>query len=251
MSYAFKHLVAALLSPLTVSLLLTLVAVVLALCRRARLARALLIASAASAYLGSLPLTGDLLLAPLEARFPPLRSSQLPAQVGFIVALGSDYSPHDDVPITAELDATGLARIVEAVRLQRQLPGSRLIASGGAPQGLAAPAEGYARLARDLGVEPSSMLVLATGLDTHHEAMAVADVVGSAEVILVTSAYNMPRAMVEFQRAGIRVIAAPTGQQSGGLDPADWRSWLPNSSGLRKGECALHEYLGLMAQHVG
>lgn len=251
MSYAFKHLVTALLSPLTVSLLLTLIALVLALCRRARPARALLILSAATAYLGSMPLTGALLLAPLERRFPPLRLPDLPAQVGFIIALGSDYSPRDDLPITAALDEVGLTRIVEAVRLQRQLRRTRLIVSGGAPQGQSPPAEGYARLARELGVELSSIVMLATALDTHDEASAVSVVVGSADVILVTSAYHMPRAMLEFRRAGIRAIAAPTGQEIDGADPGNWRSWLPNSSGLSKSERALHEYLGLMAQHVG
>jgi uncharacterized SAM-binding protein YcdF (DUF218 family) len=250
MTYGVKHLIGALLSPLTLALVVAGLAV---LCRRrqwSRLARGLAIAAVAIAYLGSTSLIGDLLLLPLESRYAPLRQEPLPENVGFVIALGSGYDPRGDFPITAALDREGLTRIVEAVRLVRRLPASKLIASGGAPDGEPPPARGYARLARELGVEAASISVLDGGLDTAAEAGAIAGLIGGTPAILVTSAYHMPRAMREMRRAGVNVTAAPTGQLVHHLRPADWTAWLPNGSGLQKSERALHEYAGLMAQWV-
>jgi uncharacterized SAM-binding protein YcdF (DUF218 family) len=108
-------------------------------------------------------------------------------------------------------------------------------------------------LARDLGINPGSIVVLDTALDTRQEAQAIAALIGSAPFVLVTSAYHMPRAMLEMRRAGVAPVPAPTDQLVGGAEAASWRAWLPSSSGLRKTERALHEYLGLAAQtaHLG
>jgi uncharacterized SAM-binding protein YcdF (DUF218 family) len=173
--------------------------------------------------------------------------------VSYVVVLGSSYAPHDGVPLTAALDADGLARVVEAVRLARHLQEARLLVSGGAPPGQSAPALGYAELARQLGIGERSLLVLDTALDTATEARAIAALVGTAPFILVTSAYHMPRAVLELRRAGAEPIAAPTGQLVGGSNSSDLRAWLPNSSALRKVERALHEYIGLaaLAAHHG
>jgi uncharacterized SAM-binding protein YcdF (DUF218 family) len=253
MLYLIRHLVGALLSPLTAALLLAAIAWVLRLRRRPAGSRTLLIVAAALAYFGSTALVGDALLAPLEQRFPPLRASLLPATGGYVVALGSGYLPHDSVPITAALDREGLVRIVEAVRLVRHIEGARLIASGGAPAGQTPPALGYAELARELGIDQQSLVVLDSALDTAAEAKAVAALVGSAPVILVTSAYHMPRAVLEFRHAGLEPIPAPTGQLTRGPLLTDWHAWLPNAGGLGKTERALHEYVGLalLAVHPG
>jgi uncharacterized SAM-binding protein YcdF (DUF218 family) len=243
--YSLKHGLEALLSPLSLALLL---AVVGALCRftgRARAARALLSLAALLVYAGSMALVGDALLGPLERRYPPLHPDPPPPAVAYVVVLGGGYAPRDGVPVTAALNADSLARIVEGVRLALRLTDARLIVSGGAPAGQSASARGYAEIARALGIPQASLVVLDTALDTRAEARSVAAVVGAAPFILVTSAYHMPRAMLEMQHAGLAPIAAPTGQLVESLNATDPRAWLPTSAGLRKVERALHEYVGL------
>jgi uncharacterized SAM-binding protein YcdF (DUF218 family) len=235
---------------MALSLLLAAVAGACRLSRRRGLARALLIGAAAVIYLGSVSIVGDALLGPLEHRYAPLPADAPPPPASYVVALGGGYAPHDGIPVTAGLDGDGLVRIVEAVRLERRLKDARLIVSGGAPPGEYASALGYAQLARELGVEQDSLVVLDQPLDTAAEARAIAAVVGTARFILVTSAYHMPRAVLEMRRAGVQPIPAPTGQLVSGADALDWRAWLPNSGGLRKTERALHEYAGLAALAV-
>jgi uncharacterized SAM-binding protein YcdF (DUF218 family) len=165
--------------------------------------------------------------------------------------LGADYAPRAGISVTAALDPDGLARIVEGVRLARKYPGMRLLVSGGAPAGRAPPARGYAELARDLGIEDSSLVVSDKPLDTGEEAQAAARLLGDQPFLLVTSAYHMPRAMRQMRRAGARAFAAPTEQLVNPAPGIDWRRLLPSSAGLGKTERAFHEYLGLLAMAVG
>jgi uncharacterized SAM-binding protein YcdF (DUF218 family) len=201
-------------------------------------------------YLCSIPLVGDALLSPLEREYQPLRPDQPPPRAGYVVVLGSGYAPHDGIPITAALDWDGLTRVVEGVRLARLLGPVKLVLSGGAPAGYLPPAVGYAELARGLGIPDPSLVVLSQGLNTAAESQAVAQLLGRAPFVLVTSAYHMPRAMRLMQRAGTSPIAAPTGQRVGGLG-RPFYGLFPSAGGLESTERALHEYLGLAALAVG
>jgi uncharacterized SAM-binding protein YcdF (DUF218 family) len=237
--------------PLVIATLLALAAVACRLAARRRAAWALLSCAAILAYLSSIPLVGRALLRPLESRFPPLAQDQAPP-VGYVVVLGSSYRPHDGIPPGAALDEDGLARAVEGVCLMRELRGAQLVVSGGAsPPGYPPVAQGYARLARALGVAEQSIIMSDQPLDTRAEAAAVGRLLGSAPFLLVTSAYHMPRAMLLMRRAGAHPIAAPTGQRALGATPVSWRDFLPGARGLRETEHALHEYAGLAAIAAG
>jgi len=237
-------------APLPIACLLAFAALVLRLARRLRAARVVLLCAAGIVYLGSTPLTGEMLLAPLEDSFPPLVAPLPP--VAYVVVLGSGYAPRDGIPVTAALDEAGLVRVTEGVRLLRSLPGARLVASGGARQGHVAPAQGYAQLAGSLGVAPGSIIVSDQATDTAGEARAVKALLGPAPFLLVTSAYHMPRAVLLMRRAGANPIPAPTGQRVlSGTGGSRWRALLPGAGGLRDTELAIHEYLGIAAIRAG
>ena len=172
MSY-LKACVAALMEPLMLALLLAVAAGVVAWRRRKRAAVGLLAAALIVVYVGSAGVVGDSLLRPLEARYPPLQD-EAALQVRWFVVLGSSYTPHDGIPVTAALDRDALVRIVEGVRLARLNPAAKLLLSGGAADGKPGSAQGYAELARDLGIDPGSLLVSDQALDTNAEARDVA-----------------------------------------------------------------------------
>jgi uncharacterized SAM-binding protein YcdF (DUF218 family) len=246
-----KHCVALFTAPLMLALMSAMAAAAFRLRGHRRASAALVALAIAIAYAGSTAVIGDSLLGPLEREYPPLREDQTLPAVKWIVVLGSDYSPRAGISVTAALDSDALARIVEGVRLARKYPGMKLLVSGGAPAGRIPPARGYAELARDLGIEDSSLLVSDKPLDTGEEARAVAALLGNQPFLLVTSAYHMPRAMRQMRRAGARAFAAPAQQLVNPAPGIDWRVLLPNSAGLRKTERAIHEYLGFLAMAAG
>jgi uncharacterized SAM-binding protein YcdF (DUF218 family) len=241
-----KAAVGVLAMPLVLALLMTIAALGFRFAARTRTSRVLLICIGALVYLSAIPLVGEALLWPLEARYAPLAGS--PPDVSYVVVLGSGYAPHDGLPVTAALGPDGVVRGVEAVRLARSLPGSRLVVSGGAPNAGQRPAaHGYAQLARALGIPQEAIIVSDRPLDTDSEAREVQKLLHGAPFLLVTSAYHMPRAMLVMMRAGARPIAAPTGQRAFGSLRLSWRAFVPGPYGLLDTEHAVHEYLALAA----
>jgi len=249
--YFVKQLVGALANPLTITLLIAGAAAICRIRGKSRIASWLLCSAAAIGYLGAIVPVGDALLGPLERWHSPLREEQLLSGVGYVVVLGSSYSPCDERPLTSAFGEAGLVRIVEGVRLIKRLDSVHLVVSGGARPGRVASAAGYAELARELGVSDASLIVLDKSLDTGAEARAVVEAIGEEPFLLVTSAYHMPRAMKLMRRAGARPIPAPTGHHVIRYSDGYWHGFLPSSRGLHKTEHAMHEYLGLVALAVG
>jgi uncharacterized SAM-binding protein YcdF (DUF218 family) len=245
-----KLLATALTTPLLIALLVSLLAGGIRLLGRRRISSWLLVLSGMLVYLATIPLVGESLLGPLERRFTSAVSPSALRDVRWVVVLGSGYAPRDNIPVTGALSGDALPRIVEGIRLVREIPGTQLIASGGAPGGGAPAAEGYALLARELGIADTSVVTLSDPLDTADEARALAGRLRGTPFILVTSAYHMPRAMRLMERQGLQPIPAPTGQLAGDIC-CSLKTFIPSGNALRKTERALHEYLGLLAIAAG
>jgi uncharacterized SAM-binding protein YcdF (DUF218 family) len=241
--YGFKQLVDALASPLVIALLIASGALAVRSLGKRVFAVWMLLIAGAVAYLGSIELISMPLLASLERSYPPAREP--PSSIRYIVVLGSDYLPNDEVPITSTLDGEGVVRVVEGVRLLRRLEHARLVVTGGPIPGRGRPSQGAMVLARELGVPESAIISLDHGIDTQGEARDVHALLGATPFLLVTSAYHMPRAMRLMQRTGCRPIPVPAAHRA--LSPSHfrWRSLLPSGNGLRTSERVIHEYLGL------
>lgn len=235
-------------SPLVMVMMLCVVAALLRWRAWRRASNALFLAAGFTLYLLSLPPVSNLLMAPLENRFPPL--SGVSAEPRYLAVLGSSYAPRGEVPVTAALDPDGLARITEGVRLLRRWPATQLIVSGG-PAGPRAPARGYERFALEMGVEAARIHVLDSPANTAAESVEIADRVQSDSLVLVTSAFHMPRAMGEMRRRGLQPLAGPTAFQVDRSRPYGIRSLVPTANALRRSEFATREYLALLAFNWG
>jgi uncharacterized SAM-binding protein YcdF (DUF218 family) len=246
--FLLKKLLAPLLLPLPLTALLLAAGLLLLwFTRRQKAGKVMVTAASALLILLSYDVVSDRLLRPVERYYPPVAA---PAAVGppvaWVVVLGGGSYAEDAVPITSRLSGQSLYRLVEGIRLHRQLPGSRLILSGGSAFGSTPDAESMPELARQLGVEPQSMVLEAESRDTEDEVRLLKPVVGDARFYLVTSASHMPRAVALFTAAGMKPIPAPTNYRVLGnreLAPTDF---YPSSAGLMKAEIAIYEGLGLL-----
>jgi len=68
---------------------------------------------------------------------------------------------------------------------------------------------------------------------------------GIDNVVLVTQAYHMRRAVMLYQLAGFTVSPAPT-QLSPAFPWQMWKYWLPSARALRRSNLVFHETLGLV-----
>lgn len=96
---------------------------------------------------------------------------------------------------------------------------------------------------------PALRYLDAQSKDTAGNAQAMAAVLkkdGIKSIALVTHASHMPRAIKEFEAAGLKVLPAPT--QFISPDQAMGLDWFPSGKGARDNRRVMHEILGLFIQ---
>ena len=253
MLFALKKLIGAAIMPLSLVLLLQVLALLLWARKRNRAA---LGASALGVMLLALASNegiADRLILRLERQHAPAyldASGALPASLAScraIAVFGGGHTTDPRQSALGRLSPSSLSRLIEAVRLSRLLPHAQLLLCG--PVTDADPTSHAAMLARaaiELGVDSQRITLLPEGRDTHDEVHAILAVAGHEPVALVTSAWHMPRTMGLAQKAGLNARAAPphfaiapTGSTG--------RAWFKFSVfGLERSTKATREYVGLL-----
>jgi uncharacterized SAM-binding protein YcdF (DUF218 family) len=229
-------------------LLVALIVVCAILARRRGPAVWLLSVAGSLVLLLSMPVVASLLLRPLEYRYAALGSAAPRAEA--IVVLGGgvrDGSP--DEGGEPSLTATTLKRVVYGYRLQRRFA-VPLVVCGGTTwreKGAASEADVAKAALVNLGADEGGIIAEGRSTTTWENARNAAALLrarGVSRVLLVTSAWHMPRAMIAFRRAGIACVPAPTDYLSRGgrLTAVDF---VPGFGELRDSVTALQEYCGI------
>lgn len=156
----------------------------------------------------------DVLETALESQYPKqLRAQELDTNIVYdILVLGSGHTDDTALAPNDQLHSSALARLVEGVRIWHSVPKSRLITSGYSPYIHPSQAEILAATAKALGVDEKKIYRQDKPTITYEEAKEYVRIysVSKNPLILVTSAYQMPRAMKLFRSQGIDPIPAPT-----------------------------------------
>jgi uncharacterized SAM-binding protein YcdF (DUF218 family) len=200
------------------------------------------------------PLT-DLVVARLERPYPPV--TQIDPQLGVrsVVVLSGWGRDHPALPITSRLWPDTTARMVEAVRVYRQIPGATLIVSGGVLRTGDRPiAEMMADVAMALGVPRADVVTERSSETTYENLVEVKKIVGTEPFVLVSSASHLWRATAVARKLGMKPVPAPAATWAAYRYPAGmtWKSWgwqvvadlVPSPSRLTYLQLAWHEYLG-------
>jgi uncharacterized SAM-binding protein YcdF (DUF218 family) len=178
---------------------------------------------------------------PLEREYATYRPGGVP--VDYIAVLGSGYVSDMNLPVSSEVDPTGVVRLVEGIRIYRLNPGSQLIFTGydaGDPESYP---EKMKELALELGIPEGDVLAFTGPKDTEEEARLIVSRFADTKLVLVTSAAHMPRAMGLFRKAGLEPIPAPTNH----LGRPVLSKWVfPDADTLYRSKAWLHEQIGLI-----
>ncbi|MCX7738345.1 MAG: YdcF family protein [Hydrogenothermaceae bacterium] len=207
--------------------------------KKMRLASVISVASAVSIYLLSIEPIKDLLLSPLEEKYK--RPKQLTGDV-IVVLGGGSYN-------TGVLTDDSLKRLLTGFILQKQL-NIPIILSGGSAIINLPESEVMKSVLIELGVDRSQIFTDVSSRDTLGNAFFTKKICqskGFRRVILVTSAYHMPRSILTFKQAGIEVIPYSTDFK---MDKRyTFYSYLPKMNVLQDSTKVLREYIGLVSYY--
>jgi uncharacterized SAM-binding protein YcdF (DUF218 family) len=204
------------------------------------------------AVLGFSPL-GNLLLYPLEQRFPPWDATG-GAPDGIIV-LGGPVDPdlslaHHTPAVTNSPD-----RMITAVALARRYPNARLVYTGGSARLIsndAKEADYAADIFESLGIAKSRLIMERLSRNTAENAAFTKDLVKPRDGerwLLVTSAFHMPRSVGLFRKVGFAVEPYPVDWRVGGR--GDLLSFNNVAGdGLDRTNTAVREWMGLVAYRL-
>ncbi len=249
-----ETLLTALTMPLGVSLFAVLLGLAaLALCRR-RTAGGLLTFGLLWLWGWSTPLGSGLVRSTLEAPFPPPSIKALPAADAIVLLggglnlLSADRS-HPDLKDSAD-------RIWLAARLYQAGKAPLIIATGGyrwprhlqGKSNFRSEAEAMGVLLTAFGVPQAAILEERRSRTTRENAVLTTELAAARDirqVLLVTSAWHMPRALAAFRRAGLAVIPAGTDYGRPDSTPPVFLL-LPSANHLAQSSQMLREHLGLL-----
>ncbi|MDR2634068.1 MAG: YdcF family protein [Treponema sp.] len=195
----------------------------------------------------------DLLLRPLEDGYPPLsvetglRERVAAADALVILGGGTVQGSPEAGEQRDSLSASALKRLVYGFSLKDLVAGDYVLTGGKVfDHGQEAEAVVAAGVLRVLGLGPQRILTETGSRNTWQNARNVAERFRYQQVILVTSAYHMPRSVFCFEKNGIKVIPAPTDYYCNRNKPYDLFSFLPSMAAFFGTWMALHEYVGLV-----
>jgi uncharacterized SAM-binding protein YcdF (DUF218 family) len=237
--------------PLSVTVLLVIMAGLCVALRLWRYAAATLVAALLLLWTCSTPRFAAWALGTLERQYPARAISEIP-EADVAIVLGGAIEQPFPPRVVAELSSAS-NRILYAARLYRAGKVKRVLVSGGNlpwQKGIKPEAEFIRELLMEWGV-PSSAIEVGTGSrNTFENALEVKEIWSRSRfnsALLVTSAAHMPRAMAVFRGAGLPVIASTTDVRIVELSSAILLDWLPSAGGLATTTEAMKEWIGYWA----
>ena len=155
---------------------------------------------------------------------------------------------------TGQIAAGAANRHFMGLRLHRALHVPVIISGGLVHKENGIEAETGLRLLKACGVEEKDILPDAKSRNTAENARFTREICqakGFRKIILVTSAYHMPRSMLLFRREGIEAVPYPTDYMTNKTLVLDAFAFTPQAYHLNNTSIAMKEYLGILAVQLG
>ena len=183
-----------------------------------------------------------------EQQYLPVQVARLP-RVDAIVLLGGDVG----LPLIPRLDSEFHgSRALHTLRLYRAGKARMIVVSGGNvfPQNeLQAESFYTASLLEEWGVPPDAILIEGNSRNTYENAKETKKLMNSRQfdkILLVTSAFHMPRALATFKMAGIDAIPSPSSYSIVNYSRPQILDWIPSLENFGKMQAVIREKLGIL-----
>lgn len=198
-------------------------------------------------YIASTPIVGERLFRSLEQNQVRLQPRDVEAADATVVLSGMLKTVQGKNGNITEW-AGGVDRFFGGLELYESGKTPLLIFTGGLlpwQTGQEPEGEVLRRFAIRMGVSGDAVLVSGSALNTQQESLSVKKLLGEKvmNIILVTSAFHMPRAQMLFEQVGFNVTPYPVdfGVTVQDVRPMDF---LPDAGALATTDAAVREWLG-------
>lgn len=195
-----------------------------------------------------------LLLQGLERQYVPPVSVRSTGKVDAIVVLGGGaISNVTDISAREALSAISMNRLITGLRLQKRLDVPIIISGGQVFADSGTEASVAEKVLLELGVTAEQIFTDTEARNTTENAANVAALCRKQNwhsIVLVTSAFHMPRSMLNFADRGLEVVPFPCDYQLSGQMQLSIFSFVPQGFALELSAIALKEYLGILALKI-
>jgi uncharacterized SAM-binding protein YcdF (DUF218 family) len=242
----FARVFLSLLLPPASLLLIVFIGALLIRTRYKKTGKALVIAGIAMLYLLSTSPVSNLLIRPLENDYPPLKGSVTEAAAVVVLTSGIKDLSHFGLGVVS--GSGSLMRLVEGIKLYRENKGMQYIVVGGRGDP-ARPHVSFGQVlgteAVSLGVAEDDLLIEDESMNTYEGALNLSKIFknrSNRKIVLVTSAFHMPRSVQLYKETGFDVIPAPTDFKSEGV-VFGFNLLIPTAGDLSRSSVAMYEYI--------
>lgn len=220
--------------------------------RRRKIA-ALIFISLLMLWSAGCPFVSDWMMSSLEGPYLSAAARTYPRADAIVVLSGS--AARQQAQSRKVLPGRAFDRLYLGCQLYREKKAPVMVLSGGGSRegrksGALTESELMFLLARQLGLPERSLVTESHSRNTRENAWFTREILqgrkGKGTVLLVTSAYHMPRAKACFEKLGMIVTACPADFK---VDPYKLPTpldFLPDAEALDNTTMALREYIGLL-----
>lgn len=219
LSEFFRNTIAGLLSPTTLIATLLVIGIV-------RRCRKILISTTILFFL--------LATAPLKTALYSLMevpSGKIPDDYEYVVVLGGRIFPNSSHPVSSQITPSLLSRLSHGVKLTLMKEDSLLVLTGNG-SGDVPEAVLMKQFALDMGVPEKRIILEDKSMNTSEHPLYLMDILKDKKFLIVTSAYHMRRALLNFEHHGLSGVPAPTDYMNKDSDGAGLNSLIPRGENL-------------------
>jgi len=184
------------------------------------------------------------LMGKLEQQFPAAPLAEI-EEADAIVLLGGGLRGDSRSGVLPDLNQYA-DRLVHAVYLHNAGKADYILLTGGSAPGARSEAQLMADILMVMGVSPEALMLEEQSKNTRDNAVNSARILrerGMHRILLVTSAFHMPRAFALFDREQLEVVPAPT-DFSQVIIKSTLPGGIPGVKNLYRTTEALHEFVG-------
>lgn len=250
-----RSIVKGLSTPLPLFWVLIGVGVILLILRFNKLAIVISLFAFVFLFFASTPWLPEYFLGKLESKYPyllyPEKVIADTSSVTYIHILAAGNSNDSKLSYSAQMHFASKNRIIEGLRIYNRIKNAKFLLTGGG-EGTLSSADLHARALMEMGIPENDIVTISKGWNTYTEAKALSesDYVDK-QIIMVTDATHMLRAMAIFNRQHCYPIPAPTTfrlRKNNYNRPIS--DYFPSAHYLDYSELVMYSYFGMMWMNI-